>query len=300
MPKIRALSRNAWRIPEFEHRLIFSIGKDGAGLPLHEHAQTWSELIIGRKRWSIYHPTHRPLPPPGFSPMQTHVEWLLGENYTMLAPEQKPLECVQQPGEVVYLPDGWLHGTVSLGGTAAFTHNGRAAKVHDIGLSCPCLCSVPHARPYVFRTARLCMPFGQAPLVHGFHALTRAVLDRRRGPHTSGACLNRGGAHLLLSHHLSRAVLTPSGFGLQAHGALCKFGAEERRDRRAGRRARRQGQLPRLLQPIASPQGICCTPFLCEYQHIDRTPAARLLPVPVLPRRGLQPGVTNTEWSGNF
>ena len=44
--------------------------------------------------------------------METQVQWLLGANYTELAPEQQPLECVQEPGDVVYLPDGWLHATV--------------------------------------------------------------------------------------------------------------------------------------------------------------------------------------------
>ena len=55
--------------------------------------------------------------------METQVQWLLGANYTELAPEQQPLECVQEPGDVVYLPDGWLHATVSLGPTIAFTRN---------------------------------------------------------------------------------------------------------------------------------------------------------------------------------
>ena len=45
------------------------------------------------------------------------VQWLLGENYTSLNDQQRPLECVQEPGDVVYLPDGWLHATVSLGPT---------------------------------------------------------------------------------------------------------------------------------------------------------------------------------------
>ena len=36
---------------------------------LQEHAQTWSDLAIGRKRWALYHATQHPLPPQGFSPM---------------------------------------------------------------------------------------------------------------------------------------------------------------------------------------------------------------------------------------
>ena len=122
-PELRAFSHQPPVIPEFEARLIFSIGQDGAGLPLHEHAQTWSELVVGRKRWSLYHADAHPLPPAGFSPLQTHVQWLL-HNYTSLTPAELPMECEQHPGDVVYLPDGWLHGTVSLGTTVSFTHNG--------------------------------------------------------------------------------------------------------------------------------------------------------------------------------
>ena len=152
MPELAELFRQPAAIPEFAGRPIVSVGKvsphppphpihtdstprlaltcwlcwrqqDGSGLPFHEHAQTWSDLVIGRKRWSLFHATSHPLPPRGFSPMETQVQWLLGANYTELAPEQQPLECVQEPGDVVYLPDGWLHATVSLGPTIAFTRN---------------------------------------------------------------------------------------------------------------------------------------------------------------------------------
>ena len=48
---------------------------------------------------------------------ETQVQWLLGSNYTSLSEDARPLECVQEPGDVVYLPDGWLHATVSVGPT---------------------------------------------------------------------------------------------------------------------------------------------------------------------------------------
>ena len=99
------------------------MGKDGSGLPFHEHAQTWSDLVIGRKRWALFHAMQHPLPVQGFSPMETQVQWLLGENYTTLSERERPLECVQEPGDVVYLPDGWLHATVSVGPTVVRMSN---------------------------------------------------------------------------------------------------------------------------------------------------------------------------------
>jgi histone arginine demethylase JMJD6 len=55
--------------------------------------------------------------------METQVQWLLGENYTTLSEHERPLECVQEPGDVVYLPDGWLHATVSVGPTVVRMDN---------------------------------------------------------------------------------------------------------------------------------------------------------------------------------
>jgi len=129
MPELQGFFREPEAIPEFPGRPIVSVGKDGSGLPFHEHAQTWSDLAIGRKRWALYHATQHPLPKQGFSPMETQVQWLLGANYTDLTEAERPLECIQEPGDVVYLPDGWLHATVSIGPTVAFTRNSYDSTV---------------------------------------------------------------------------------------------------------------------------------------------------------------------------
>ena len=33
--------------------------------------------------------------------METQVQWLLGANYTGLTETERPLECIQEPGDVV-------------------------------------------------------------------------------------------------------------------------------------------------------------------------------------------------------
>lgn len=37
------------------------------------------------------------------------------------------LECVQHPGDVLFIPDGWHHGVLSLGETVSFARNGDDA-----------------------------------------------------------------------------------------------------------------------------------------------------------------------------
>ena len=39
--------------------------------------------------------------------------------YPTLAPGERPLECVQGPGDVVYVPAGWYHAVVNLADSLA-------------------------------------------------------------------------------------------------------------------------------------------------------------------------------------
>lgn len=41
------------------------------------------------------------------------------EEYESVGECQRPLECLQNPGDVVYLPSGWSHLTVNVGETIA-------------------------------------------------------------------------------------------------------------------------------------------------------------------------------------
>lgn len=50
------------------------------------------------------------------------LQWFL-EVYPLLPPDQRPLEFVQQAGEVVYLPGGWWHCVLNLEHNVAVTHN---------------------------------------------------------------------------------------------------------------------------------------------------------------------------------
>ena len=46
----------------------------------------------------------------GYSPWATHQAWQR-DVYPLLEEEARPLECVQEAGWVLYLPEGWYHAT---------------------------------------------------------------------------------------------------------------------------------------------------------------------------------------------
>ncbi len=99
---------------------MLSIGDDGAGLSFHSHGDSWLGLVHGAKRWFIYPPgtaprqlfeTLGPIAPP----MHQWVQRSLPE-LPIEAPRHL-LDCLQEPGEAVYVPAGWLHATLNLGET---------------------------------------------------------------------------------------------------------------------------------------------------------------------------------------
>lgn len=92
----------------------FLVGGPGSGLPLHEHGKTWQGLHAGRKAWYLI--------PPG-----AMTEELAETTSPFLVPVRawsklvdamplgkRPLRCVQHPGEIMYFPDRWFHGTENL------------------------------------------------------------------------------------------------------------------------------------------------------------------------------------------
>jgi hypothetical protein len=65
--------------------------------------------VAGRKKWSIHAPVHpRPLP---------DQPWSARRDAVRRAAEQEPvIETVLEPGDVLYLPRGYLHAATALGG----------------------------------------------------------------------------------------------------------------------------------------------------------------------------------------
>ncbi|GLC36015.1 hypothetical protein PLESTB_000529500 [Pleodorina starrii] len=93
----------------------------------------WNALLSGRKRWALYPPHVRP---PGVvldddgngeeahpaDDCLTSLQWFL-EVYPALPPELRPIELLQNPGDVVFVPGGWWHCVLNLETSVAVTQN---------------------------------------------------------------------------------------------------------------------------------------------------------------------------------
>ncbi|XP_048739437.2 uncharacterized protein LOC125653829 isoform X2 [Ostrea edulis] len=105
---------------------IFFLGASGSGVSFHKHADAWNGVIFGQKRWFLYPSTHTP--PGGVYPGFTQIEWY-EKIYPTLSGEDVPMECVQEAGEILYLPEGTYHGTINLGDTVAIGIQKKLATI---------------------------------------------------------------------------------------------------------------------------------------------------------------------------
>jgi Cupin-like domain/Ankyrin repeat len=85
----------------------FYLGRPGSGAPLHIHADAANALVSGMKKWYIYTPATT------LYSRKPAKQWL-EEDYAELAADAKPLECTQQPGDIVYVPLDWGHAVINL------------------------------------------------------------------------------------------------------------------------------------------------------------------------------------------
>ncbi|XP_055882037.1 uncharacterized protein LOC106054114 isoform X2 [Biomphalaria glabrata] len=95
---------------------IFFLGSSLTGVVFHKHSDTWNAVAYGKKRWFLYPPSRTP--PGGVYHGFTLLDWF-HHVYPELTEEEKPIECVQQGGEILYLPEGMYHATLNLGDTIA-------------------------------------------------------------------------------------------------------------------------------------------------------------------------------------
>ena len=77
-----------------------------SGVSLHQHTNAWNGLVYGRKRWFLL-PPYALWGPTGM-PMLSWVR----DFYPQLAPHVH--ECIQEAGEVLYVPSDWYHGVLNV------------------------------------------------------------------------------------------------------------------------------------------------------------------------------------------
>lgn len=82
----------------------------GSGAQPHWHEHAWNLAVHGSKRWMIW-PEARTFY--AATPAATFAEQVVPK----LKGANAPLQCVQQPGDLVYVPARWGHTTLNLGPT---------------------------------------------------------------------------------------------------------------------------------------------------------------------------------------
>ncbi|CAH3170165.1 unnamed protein product, partial [Porites lobata] len=105
-----------FRIKDGVDSSIFFLGGSGSGVSFHKHADAWNGVIFGRKRWFLYPP--QKTPPGGVWPSFSQLDWI-NKVYPNPSPKDKPVECIQEEGDILYLPESYYHGTVNIGDTMA-------------------------------------------------------------------------------------------------------------------------------------------------------------------------------------
>jgi len=115
----------------------FVLGPERSGSPFHldpYKTSAWNALLVGRKRWMLYPPG---VVPPGVDdeidsdgehdydapePMKYYTEvYPTISNYS--GPQGKPIECILEAGEMIYVPTGWWHMVLNLSESIAVTQN---------------------------------------------------------------------------------------------------------------------------------------------------------------------------------
>jgi hypothetical protein len=111
-----------------ENERVLAIGAHGAGVPFHFHGPAWNELIYGVKRWFMYPITVSP--GGGYNELFDQSHWY-DRNYNSLKLEEMPYECVQYPGDIVFVPEAFNHATINCGqsvGVAALVPDTNAGQ----------------------------------------------------------------------------------------------------------------------------------------------------------------------------
>ena len=89
--------------------LILAVGGNGSGTQFHRHTDAWNVPVSGHKRWFLTPGERIPLPsyPASYG---MGIEHYVAKLFPALTDTEQPQHCVQRPGELMYVPEGWFHG----------------------------------------------------------------------------------------------------------------------------------------------------------------------------------------------
>jgi len=86
------------------HQPLFYVGSARSGAPFHVHSLAVNVLVFGRKRWAL-----RP-PPVATLEYTRHPTLVFAEYEQKQAAAAGVLQCIQESGDILVVPDGWGYG----------------------------------------------------------------------------------------------------------------------------------------------------------------------------------------------
>ena len=94
---------------------LLSIGAHSSGAHFHQHSDAWNCVVYGRKRWGLIPPAAEYRSPTDSSAVwwETIQPRLRASRYPYLH------ECVQEAGDLLYVPTAWLHTVYNLATTVS-------------------------------------------------------------------------------------------------------------------------------------------------------------------------------------
>ena len=116
-------TRFGWSEEKRIDRALFFLGVTHSGTYWHKHTVANNAVVHGRKRWLLLAPTIK-LPGPHMNNGMTMVEWI--EKYY---DEAKPLDCIQEAGTILHIPERWMHATINLEDTIGIAVEAGPAKL---------------------------------------------------------------------------------------------------------------------------------------------------------------------------
>lgn len=102
--------------------ITIALGGDKQGIPFHWHGDAYSVQLHGAKLWVLF----ARMPSSGFLLSETLEQWLTSrQNQKVDADLAVPssYQCVQRPGELLYVPEGFWHATSCIGDAVAITQH---------------------------------------------------------------------------------------------------------------------------------------------------------------------------------
>eukprot|EP00802_Teleaulax_amphioxeia_P005967 Tamp_05971.p1 GENE.Tamp_05971~~Tamp_05971.p1 ORF type:complete len:538 (+),score=107.72 Tamp_05971:33-1616(+) len=180
--------------------LIMGPARSGSAFHVDPNqTSAWNAVITGRKKWIMWPPHYHP---PGVWPSADETEttspasiteWFLNWYPQTQTEAVRPLECICEAGELLFVPRGWWHCVLNLTPSIAITHNyvgeHNLLQVLDYLRNRPqCISGVPPAR-----RSQLLAQFEQAleRKRQGLLSRTKAAQEERAAQCASGSLWNQ-------------------------------------------------------------------------------------------------------------